>query len=152
MLMNRREVLEKVMMGLATLPVLSALTACGKKEEAAPVESAPAAPAEAAPAAPAEAAPAAPAEAAPAAGAENLIKLEESDPTAQALGYAHDASKVDVAKFPKKAGADGASQKCSNCSQFVAGGNEAGWGKCNIFPGKLVNAEGWCNTWLAKQG
>lgn len=152
MLMNRREVLEKVMAGLATLPVLSALTACGNKEEAAPA--APAEPAPAAPAEPAAAAPAAPAEGAPAAagGAENLIKLEESDPTAQALGYMHDASKVDVTKFPKKGAADGASQKCSSCSQFVAGGNEAGWGKCNIFPGKLVAAEGWCNTWLAKQG
>ena len=37
--------------------------------------------------------------------------LDEKDPTAQSLGYKHDATKVDKAKFPKyKAG-----ETCANC-------------------------------------
>ena len=30
-------------------------------------------------------------------------KVAEDDPVGQALGYVHDATKADVAKFPKKA-------------------------------------------------
>jgi High potential iron-sulfur protein len=41
-------------------------------------------------------------------------KVSETDPTAQALGYKADASKVDKAKFTKFA----AGQECSNCSFF----------------------------------
>jgi hypothetical protein len=72
--------------------------------------------------------------------------LSASDPTAVALGYAEDASQVDVAKWPKKAA--GADQQCSNCVLFAATAD--GMGKCNIFPGKLVNANGWCSAWTGK--
>jgi hypothetical protein len=82
--------------------------------------------------------------------------LDPADPTATALGYNHEASKVDTAKFPKKAAADGPEQKCNNCSLFQGGGvkvtgKEGDWGKCTIFQGKLVATEGWCNSWLKKQ-
>jgi hypothetical protein len=73
-------------------------------------------------------------------------KLQEDEPTAVALGYVHDATKVDLAKFPKRAGEEGAKQFCDNCSQYKA--TEDGWGTCAIFPNKLVAAKGWCNVWV----
>lgn len=85
----------------------------------------------------------------PFAHAGSLAKVSEDDPTAVALGYVHDASKVDTAKFPKRAGAAGATQFCDNCSLYQAGEGEE-WGKCSIFPGKLVKGAGWCNAWVAK--
>lgn len=83
-----------------------------------------------------------------AAHAGELPKVSEDDPTAIALGYKHDAGAVDTAKFPKKAGAAGANQLCNNCSLYQAA-EGAEWGKCSIFPGKLVKGAGWCNAWVA---
>ena len=78
-------------------------------------------------------------------------KLSESDPAAQALGYVHDAAKADIKKFPKRAGANGAKQFCSNCRFFQADA-KAEWGACQIFGQKLVSGPGWCNGWIAKEG
>jgi hypothetical protein len=83
--------------------------------------------------------------------AANPNQLEESDPAAQALGYVHDATKADVAKFPKRAGPDGATQFCKTC-QLYTGQAGSEWGPCSIFPGKVVNANGWCNAWVQKAG
>lgn len=69
--------------------------------------------------------------------------LEETDPTAQALGYHEDAAKTDAAKFP----AHTAAQHCSNCNFFTAGSD---FGACQLFPGKAVNAKGWCSAYAAK--
>ena len=77
-------------------------------------------------------------------------KVTEDDPTAVALGYAHDASTVDTGKWPKRAGEEGAKQFCNNCALYQAGGGEEGWGACSIFQGRLVNGNGWCNAWIAK--
>jgi high potential iron-sulfur protein len=68
-----------------------------------------------------------------------LPHLAESDPTAKALGYVEDASKVDKTKFPGyKAGAH-----CANCNFFQGKAGEA-YGPCQIFPGKSVAGNGWC--------
>jgi hypothetical protein len=81
--------------------------------------------------------------------------LDEKSAQASALGYLHDASKVDKAKFPKKAEAGGDKQLCSNC-MFIqkvglkAEGQEGEWGKCALFMDGLVNVNGWCNSWTAK--
>ena len=75
-------------------------------------------------------------------------KVTEDDPTAVALGYLHDASKVDTAKWAKRAGPEGAKQFCDNCALYVDNGD--GWGGCSIFQGRLVAAKGWCNAWIAK--
>ena len=70
-------------------------------------------------------------------------QVSEDDPAAAALGYKHDASTVDTAKYPQKQ--DG--QHCANCKLYTgADGDE--WGGCGIFPGKQVNAEGWCAAWV----
>lgn len=76
-------------------------------------------------------------------------------PTAKALGYVHDATKADIAKFPKRATAEGKTQFCSNCS-FAQGepadlaGQEGKWQGCTLFPGKKVATKGWCNSWMKK--
>jgi hypothetical protein len=72
-------------------------------------------------------------------------KLEESDPAAVALGYKHDATKVDAAKYPTFA----AGRNCANCQLFQAKAGEA-WGACGAVGGKLVNAKGWCVAWVKK--
>lgn len=81
--------------------------------------------------------------------------LDENDAQAKALGYVHDASKVDTAKFPKRGQPGGETQFCNNCALFMAGpvklsGHEGEWGKCAIFPQGAVNAKGWCNSWSPK--
>jgi len=75
-------------------------------------------------------------------------RLSEEDATAKAMGYKHDASEVDVSKYPRRAGEAGSKQYCHNCQLYKAG-SEDGWGGCAIFPGKLVNSEGWCNAWVS---
>ena len=70
------------------------------------------------------------------------------DPTAVALGYVADQSTVDTAKWPKKAGPDGAGQQCTSCAIYQAIDNE--YGACPIFAGKRVHAAGWCNSWVQK--
>ncbi|HEY3785372.1 MAG TPA: high-potential iron-sulfur protein [Steroidobacteraceae bacterium] len=68
-----------------------------------------------------------------------LPHVTDSDPTAKALGYTEDASKVDKSKFPSyKPGAH-----CGNCNFFQGKAGDA-YGPCQIFPGKSVNANGWC--------
>lgn len=81
----------------------------------------------------------------------DLPKLEESDAMAQALGYKHDASEVDLAQFPSRGEPGSANEFCHNCVHFQApAGAEPQWAPCTIFPGKLVNADGWCSAWAAK--
>jgi High potential iron-sulfur protein len=68
-----------------------------------------------------------------------LPHLSESDPTAKALGYVEDASKVDKTKFPSmKPGA-----RCATCN-FYQGKAADSFGPCQIFPGKSVSGAGWC--------
>ena len=72
-------------------------------------------------------------------------RLDEKDPTAQALGYKHDASQVDKAKFPKyKPG-----EACANCTLYQAKPTDP-WGPCPIFAGKEVSAKGWCSAYVKK--
>ena len=75
--------------------------------------------------------------------------VSESEPLAQAMGYQSDASKVDTAKFPKRAGEAGAKQFCHNCALF-SGEPDAATAPCSIFQNRLVAGGGWCNAWVAK--
>ncbi len=72
-------------------------------------------------------------------------RLEESDSVATALGYKHDASKVDAKKYPTYA----AGRNCANC-QLYQGVANAPWAGCGVVAGKQVNAKGWCVAWVAK--
>lgn len=89
--------------------------------------------------------------------AAELAPVDESSATAAALGYKHDATKVDTTKFPKRATPEGQKQFCENCTFYSEGGqkvagHEGNWGKCTIFPTGLVAEKGWCNTWTLKAG
>lgn len=63
-------------------------------------------------------------------------KVSPDDPTAVALKYTH------------KSEVEGAN--CSNC-MYIQGDAGAEWRPCAIFPGKVVNNNGWCSAWLKKQ-
>ena len=76
-----------------------------------------------------------------------LPKLDPNDPSAKALLYVPDASKVDT-KNPLAA-RFAAGQNCANCSQIQGKPGEA-FRPCAIFPGKLVDAKGWCSVWAKK--
>jgi High potential iron-sulfur protein len=77
--------------------------------------------------------------------APELPPLDTKDPTASALGYVEDTTKVDDKANPTHK----ADQKCDNCAQFKGTAGEAR-GACNIFPGKTVASKGWCKTWTKK--
>jgi hypothetical protein len=76
-------------------------------------------------------------------------EVSESEPLAQAMGYRADASTVDTAKFPKRAGEAGANQFCHNCALF-AGKDSDETAPCSIFQNRPVRGLGWCNAWVAK--
>ncbi len=77
--------------------------------------------------------------------AADLPHLSEDDPTASALKYRHDAAD---APRSKKSGVAAGDQYCHNC-RFIQG-DSGQWRGCDIFPGKAVNADGWCTSWLPK--
>lgn len=73
--------------------------------------------------------------------------LPEDDPAAFALGYVHDASDVDLSKYPRYE----PGQICANCQQWQ-GELDAEWAPCAIFPGKRVRNAGWCSVWVRRVG
>ena len=74
--------------------------------------------------------------------AEELPKLSEDDPMAVGMKYTHDASTVDPATRANSA----PDQTCANCA-LIQGNDGDEWRPCQIFPGKLVAAKGWCSVW-----
>jgi hypothetical protein len=74
-----------------------------------------------------------------------LAPLDPKDPTAAALGFVTDATKVDAAANATYK----PTQKCSNCAQYQGKAGDATAG-CNLFAGKSVPAGGWCKVWAAK--
>jgi hypothetical protein len=79
------------------------------------------------------------------AGAAALPALDPNDPTAKALAFVNDATKVDASANPTfKAG-----QKCSTCAQYQGKASDP-TAACNIFAGHSVPAGGWCKVWAAK--
>lgn len=147
---QRRRFLRLFGTAAALLPI-TVITGCGSETP----PPAPAAPQSAAPAPrPQPSAPAEPeptpqpaAEPAAEAPAQELAEVSLDDPTAQALGYQHDAANVDATRFPQRQ----ANQLCSNCTLFQGKDGDA-WGPCSLFPGKKVNAGGWCSAYTPKAG
>jgi hypothetical protein len=76
-------------------------------------------------------------------------EVSEDEALAKAMGYVTDASTVDTAKFPKRAGDAGAAQFCDNCALFAGTADDA-IAPCSIFQNRLVRGKGWCNAWVAK--
>ena len=75
--------------------------------------------------------------------AADLPKLDESEPSAVAFKYVHDASTVAESVRAQK------DRYCYNCSLY-AGSEEDEWAACAIFPGKAVAGQGWCSVWAPK--
>lgn len=71
------------------------------------------------------------------AAAADLPKVDLADPMAKTLGYVHASNNPE--------------QLCNNCELYTGVAGEE-WGPCPIFPGKLVNANGWCKSWITKTG
>jgi hypothetical protein len=141
--MQRRRFIKLVSTG-AVLAPFAGLAACSGGEE--PAESRSEEPAAARPEpVAADPQPATESPAAETRPSGELPRLEESDPQARSLAYVHDASKVDPAMQPRYE----PGQECANCALYLgADGDE--WGGCSIFPGKLVNAKGWCSVYAPK--
>ena len=74
--------------------------------------------------------------------AQDLPQVAEDDPMAAAMKYTHDASTVDAGSRSKP----DAVQNCANCA-LIQGNEGDTWRPCQIFPGKAVNANGWCTVW-----
>ncbi|MDZ7644963.1 MAG: high-potential iron-sulfur protein [Woeseiaceae bacterium] len=79
------------------------------------------------------------------AAAQDMPHLSPDDPVAKSMKYTHDASTVDPATRANPA----ENQVCSNCA-LIQGEEGEQWRPCQIFPGKLVNADGWCSVWAPK--
>src|SRR5687768_7486075 len=80
-----------------------------------------------------------------AAAQDSLPHMDESESLARAMGYVHDAKKINADQVPQyKAGST-----CANCTQ-LQGKEGDEWRPCKLFTGKLVNANGWCKVWQAK--
>ena len=75
-----------------------------------------------------------------------MSRLDESDSSAVALSYKHNAEELDASKFPTLT----ANTRCSNCQLYLGG--DSPWGGCPIFPGKQVKATGWCTAYTPKVG
>ncbi len=74
-------------------------------------------------------------------------KVNEKDSVAIALGYVSDAKHVDPKASPQyKAGST-----CSTCSWYQGKPGDAAGGACTFFPGKYVDAHGWCRMYNKKQ-
>ena len=71
--------------------------------------------------------------------------LDPSDPSAVAVGYTTDHRKVDRKRWSKKARENAeAPQRCGTCAMRNADGG------CELFGGRRVTENGWCNAWTAR--
>ncbi len=119
---SRRGFLKNILVGAAAFPILNNISVPGAEAQGAPTK-----------------------------------PLSESDPMAKTMGYHHDATKVDKTKWPKKAAPDGDKQFCKTCILYLEGGKKiegetSEFGKCGLFSNGLVNANGWCNSYVIKIG
>jgi hypothetical protein len=86
-----------------------------------------------------------PALAATGSSADSLTPLDPADPTAQALRFALDASKVAASANPTlKAG-----QYCGVCAQYQGKPADKSAG-CSIYTGHSVPAKGWCRAFVQR--
>ncbi len=69
----------------------------------------------------------------------DLPHVAKDDPMAKSLKYSEDA-----AHSERKTN----DAFCHTCRFFK--GADSGYGPCDLFPGKAVNANGWCSMWTKK--
>lgn len=76
---------------------------------------------------------------------EGLKPVSESDPTAKALGFHHDAKQTDFTFYPERKEPTAKNHFCKHCAQYTKLNEE--WGKCNIISAGVVSSLGWCSAW-----
>jgi hypothetical protein len=74
--------------------------------------------------------------------ADELPHLTDADPTAKVMNYVENGAASKNALYR-------AGNICANC-QFYHG-PDVGYGSCQLFPGKAVNAKGWCSSYTPKK-
>jgi High potential iron-sulfur protein len=80
----------------------------------------------------------------------SLKKVEENEPKALAVGYKHDTTKVDRARYPKHQ----PTQNCANCLAYAPAKPTDEWGECDLMSDRLVHRDGWCSSYkpIKKKG
>ena len=151
---SRRDAIKMSLTALVGVPAITALNACTQCSKPADTTSAPAsAPntetSNAAPASNAADTAAAPASTPATSGGETLTLISETDPTATALSYKHNAAEVPTAQQTEKSGVPFSGQNCASCSFYKAAGQLDGAevGSCQLFPNGKVKSTGWCVSW-----
>ena len=76
-----------------------------------------------------------------------LKNVEETEPKATAIGYRHDSTKVDRARYPKHEG----TQKCQNCLAWAPDKSADEWGECDLMSDRMVNRNGWCSSYKKRK-
>ncbi len=71
--------------------------------------------------------------------------VDETEPTAIALGYKQDTTHVDPKKYPQHK----PDQKCAGCALYTGKAGDAE-GPCTAFGNKRVKANGWCMAYAKK--
>jgi len=71
--------------------------------------------------------------------------VDEASDQAKALGYRNNTADVDSGVYARHE----VTQKCLNCQLYQS---QESWGPCALFPGKQVNAQGWCSAWVKRVG
>jgi hypothetical protein len=79
---------------------------------------------------------------------ERETPVSESDPTASALGFHHDAIKTDFSRYPARKKSTAKNEYCKHCLQYNKLTDS--WGKCSIVNTGVVSANGWCSAWSKK--
>jgi hypothetical protein len=75
-----------------------------------------------------------------------IQRLNQDDPVARSLLYREDTRQV-PSEHPL-AGNHKPQNKCANCVQLRGNAGDT-WRPCPVFPGRLVNAGGWCSVWAS---
>jgi len=70
-------------------------------------------------------------------------KVDENEPKAKSLGYRHDTTQVDRAKFPKHS----PSEKCNSCMAWLGKPSDT-WAECDLMADRSVAAPGWCSSYV----
>lgn len=74
----------------------------------------------------------------------NIQRLSQDDPVARSLLYIEDTRKV-PGDHPLAA-SHKPENKCAGCVHLRGNAGDT-WRPCPVFPGRLVNAGGWCSVW-----
>ena len=74
-----------------------------------------------------------------------LNVVQDTDPSAIALGYVSNIKNIDTKKYPQYT----MGQYCASCTLFQGTAKDA-TAPCLAFGGSAVSSRGWCSAWVKK--